>query len=260
MSFSDEDVLEDEGAGYLVSVSDIMAGLLFVFIITLMAFVIKFENAKAEQTKTVEQLTNNQTVRKQLLEELKKSIEARSDVQIKIDADTGVLLLDEDAVPFASSKSKPRAQGRRNLKTIADALEAVIPCYSHTPPLGKNCSPEHKNKLEAIFIEGHTDNQPVRRRNYSNWNLSSDRAINSYQIMMGQRPALAKLENSTSQPLFSVSGYADQRPLKDPHGEPFENARQRRIELRFIMTPPQSPDSPPADVDPVSDLKAQGLN
>jgi chemotaxis protein MotB len=41
----DQSLIEDEGAGYLVSVSDIMAGLLFIFIITLVAFVIQFQYA-----------------------------------------------------------------------------------------------------------------------------------------------------------------------------------------------------------------------
>ena len=37
---SQHDLLEDEGAGYLISISDMMAGLLFIFIITLVAFII----------------------------------------------------------------------------------------------------------------------------------------------------------------------------------------------------------------------------
>lgn len=95
MNDDDNSILEDEGAGYLVSVSDIMAGLLFVFIITLVAFVIQFQDAadkkKQEQAnlevrveefrdasekkekeqeflkEKVEELTNNRSIRKSLL-------------------------------------------------------------------------------------------------------------------------------------------------------------------------------------------------
>ena len=49
MTRDDNLVLEDEGAGYLVSVSDIMTGLLFVFIITLVAFVIQFQDASEKK-------------------------------------------------------------------------------------------------------------------------------------------------------------------------------------------------------------------
>ncbi len=51
------DLLEDEGAGYLISVSDVMAGLLFVFIITLMAFILVFQKRTTQALKRESQLT-----------------------------------------------------------------------------------------------------------------------------------------------------------------------------------------------------------
>lgn len=42
MSREDQPLIEDEGAGYLVSVSDLMSGLLFVFIILLVGFILTY--------------------------------------------------------------------------------------------------------------------------------------------------------------------------------------------------------------------------
>jgi len=42
----------DEDSGYLVSVSDLMSGLVFIFIITLVAFIINFQEA-AQKTQHV---------------------------------------------------------------------------------------------------------------------------------------------------------------------------------------------------------------
>ena len=38
----DNELELDEGSGYLVSVSDLMSGLVFIFIITLVAFILNF--------------------------------------------------------------------------------------------------------------------------------------------------------------------------------------------------------------------------
>ncbi|MBE3884937.1 hypothetical protein HJ157_00475 [Vibrio parahaemolyticus] len=55
------ELLEDEGAGYLISVSDMMSGLLLIFIITLVAFIINFQDAIQKQETTREQLTKKTT-------------------------------------------------------------------------------------------------------------------------------------------------------------------------------------------------------
>ncbi|MBE3828972.1 hypothetical protein HJ178_14490 [Vibrio parahaemolyticus] len=50
---SDNDYDIDEGSGYLVSVSDLMSGLVFIFIITLVAFILNFQDA-AQKTAQVQ--------------------------------------------------------------------------------------------------------------------------------------------------------------------------------------------------------------
>ncbi len=66
--------------------------------------------------------------------------------------------------------------------------------------------------VDSVFIEGHTDSDPVRSDpEKGNWKLSSDRAIN-FWLALDKNKNLSKLQNSDGAKLFSVSGYADSRP------------------------------------------------
>jgi len=47
------------------------------------------------------------------------------------------------------------------------------------------------------------------------------------------------MENTSGQPIFSVSGYGEGRPVVGhAHAEPTNDPVNRRIDIRFIMSPP----------------------
>jgi flagellar motor protein MotB len=96
-------------------------------------------------------------------------------------------------------------------------------------------------KIEAIFIEGHSDNVAVRDESEfkDNWNLSAARAIKTYKTLLATAPNLDKFLNENRLPIFSVSGYADRRPVASNATEAGRKLN-RRIDLRFIMTPPKA--------------------
>jgi chemotaxis protein MotB len=72
-----------------------------------------------------------------------------------------------------------------------------------------------------ILIEGHTDASPFgSSRNYSNWELSADRANAARQVMQQNGLRVDQVSE--------IRGYADQR-LRDP-GNPLD-ARNRRISV-----------------------------
>jgi chemotaxis protein MotB len=87
-----------------------------------------------------------------------------------------------------------------------------------------------------IMVEGHTDSRPfTNRKDYSNWELSADRANAARRIMLesGLRPDQVK----------QIRGYADQRLLKPDAPEDPSN---RRISVIVqYLNPPAQPGSEP---------------
>jgi hypothetical protein len=76
----------------------------------------------------------------------------------------------------------------------------------------------------------------------------------TYRAISKDQPELVELRNQVGQPLFSVSGYGAGRPVVS-HDEPTADPRNRRIDLRFIMTPPTAT----ADPEPVRALRERGV-
>lgn len=237
MLFSEDNLIASEAEGdYLVSLADLMAGLLFVFIITLMVFIITFQGATTE-------LTNTEELRAVILQQISTELSKRG-VQVLIMEDQGILRLTENEILFPSGAAEPREADLPHLIALGETLENVLSCYvkrfssdSYLPQCRRSISAT--GRLEAVFLEGHTDNMPVRGGKFEdNWLLSAQRALYTYRTLLKIRPSLGNLVNHRGQPLFSVSGYGDGRPVV-AHNTPTPEVRNRRIDLRFIMVPPQ---------------------
>ena len=111
------------------------------------------------------------------------------------------LLESEKGTFFNTGKSEPTPQGRELLMALAREL-GKIP--------------------NAISIEGHTDSRPYPGGpgNYSNWELSTDRANAARRLM--QQNGMRKDQVS------QVRGFADQRPRKP---DDTQDASNRRISV-----------------------------
>ncbi len=150
-----------------------------------------------------------------LKEELQKSVRRMSDFdrlknQIEMTV-TGEglrieLLEAESGTFFDSGSPKPSPEGEKLLSTLAQELG---------------------NLPNKVSIEGHTDSKPYSgARNYSNWELSSDRA-NAARRLMQQR---GLGPNQVSQ----VRGFADQRLRKPDH--PLDSSNRRiTIIVQYIV-------------------------
>jgi flagellar motor protein MotB len=238
-----------DGQNYLVSVSDLMSGLLFLFIITLMVFVINFHEEKSKkeiETKKLQTIQNDLTdakeVRKELLEDLQKSL-SQQGVKVRIDTERGILRIPE-SILFESGKAQFNSEAESTLRKLAKILAYKLPCYSgkRTDVKPKQCEPNKfkPGRLELVLIEGHTDNVPIAGNYHKfedNWDLSAKRSIKTYKFLLEEQKSLALLKNADGYPLFGVSGYAATRPVVE-HTEITPEAANRRIALRFILAPP----------------------
>lgn len=219
-----EEKKQQSGDAFTTSVSDLMAGLLSIFILALCYFMLNFQTV-------TNKYTGNTELRNQLLKDVGKDLQAQG-LQVRIDTKQGVLRIPE-SVLFESGEASIKEQGQAAVSKLSQSLLKTM------------TRPEYREALETVFIEGHTDNVPIHNEFFqSNWELSTQRAINTWNLMRNDVPEFNWLVNPRGEPIFSCSGYAETRPVRenglDPNSEA-GRAANRRIDIRFVMMPPQDP-------------------
>lgn len=216
--------LEEQKDAFSLSFSDLMAGLLAIFILTLSYFMLNLNQV-------TEQYTGNNELRNQILQDVQEKMLDQG-VRVTIDAKQGVLRIPENVL-FAQGDASVKEDGIQAVYVLSQVLNEVL----HQE--------KYLNAVETVFIEGHTDNVPIENDQFhSNWELSTQRAINTWNLMRAVQPDLDNIYNQNNQPIFSCSGYADTHPITDdPYDENSEEGRQanRRIDIRLAMMPPVNP-------------------
>ncbi len=231
--------IQEEENPYLLSFSDILAGLLAIFILALVALMIRLDEQteKAQDTREVveqalKELAHVEELRHTLLEELKQKLSAY-DVQVEITDNHSVLSIPETQLHFASGRYQIPDNKTQTLALIGEVLLSALQ------------QAKRLEFIDTIFIEGHTDSQPLKRSPMGNWGLSAYRAIAVWQYWTeqpGRQSGFLAMKNHHGKPLFSVSGYADTRRLIVPDITPETRQKNRRIDLRFTMRTPVTGD------------------
>lgn len=282
---------EQGETNYLVSTSDLMAGLLFIFIIALALQIISFNEeerraldaeaaaraaqaaaqkaeaearearAKANQAEEearlarlkankaeskAEEIQNrlagNDIARRDLL--LRMQLKLREEgLLVTVDPSNGVLRLPEEEITFETGKASVSETYAVRLRMLRNSLVNELRCFHSRSELELGCKVinPYSHTLDAVFIEGHTDNQPfggdtTGRRNRT---LSTERANTVYSILLDPNSPLHHYLNPKGQNLFSLSGYGSERPVPGHyHMRPTNDPVNRRIELRFLMSTP----------------------
>lgn len=76
-----------------------------------------------------------------------------------------------------------------------------------------------------VLVEGHTDDVPLRRRGYSNWNLSTDRAVAVLSLLAD--------EHALPPQRLGAVGYGQFRP-QVANSSPANRSRNRRVDILVI--------------------------
>jgi flagellar motor protein MotB len=228
LNTSSEPDIENDSS-YWMSIGDLMSGLMFIFILALSVFMINI-------TELEEKLEGNREVRKEILEQIDAKMEDRGFTEIIINDSQDILRLKE-GILFNSGEAKLQPRGRELLNNLGPVTLEVL------------TQEKYQGEVETIFIEGHTDSLRVGEYNkfQTNWDLSTQRAINTWVFMRASKDSLKDLKNKDGEPIFSVSGYADSRPVatnKTKEGR----RKNRRIDFRFNMVTPETDDGPADDV------------
>ena len=234
-----------ESVNYFVPMTDMMVGVLFIFILMLMAFALDFRrttDAQETALKVAHEVASKldplqSAVREQMAlldkaQQDRRTQLAGEGLSVQIDEASGVLRLNEDAVRFAPNLADLVDRNKDNVGKIARVLERVLPKYVSCHNWQTSvCSTTEGTSLETLFIEGHTDTTGI---DDNNWVLSTERAVNTYRELIAVSPSLRLLRNNRNEEVISVSGYSSTRPI-DPRALRDAWDRNRRIDLRFVM-------------------------
>ena len=189
----------------------------------------------------VQRLAEAGQTRADMLREMQRILR-QDEIRVHIDDRAGTLRLPATAL-FDPGQPMPTNEGTSLIRALARAMAQVLPCYSYAAGVDqRNCQPrDNTSRLSAVYIEGHTDVNPLTptARLRDNWDLSAARAISAFQIIRRESEQLQALQNRDGDALIGVSGYAESRPSNRDAPDrrlPAAAENDRRIEVRVIMT------------------------
>lgn len=237
----------EEGMNYLASVSDLMSGLLYIFILILMIALFKLQSATVKAgagfVDYAEDMVDVGITSTRLVVKLEDAIKKNTGIKVETQPENGVLRIPESAVSFETGSDELDPLNRQKLDKIGAEVSRVLQCYIQGNSNKAACKKDNPNghTLESVFIEGHTDNQQFQGDPTGKGNrlLATRRANTVYQAMVHSNASLRDAKNSRGQAVFSLSGYGSDRPAEGhAHAAPTNDSANRRIELRFTFTQP----------------------
>jgi len=268
----------EEEESVFVSMTDIMVGLLFIFILIIMFFalqakldaerIIDLENEKTRLTGLVGDGWQKRLELDRYLESVTKH---RSDIlgwlqsylvsqgieTVEIDIANGILRLPE-GVLFDSGKYNidDSSSAAFAAKALAEGLSRVLPC-SVMNETGTPFSPQdnckrtiYHNKnmafVESIFLEGHTDDIQITRSLpgapllSTNLKLSARRSTNTFEKMISYVPGLIRFHGPISSGNRPILAVSAYGETRPITSNLTRSARasNRRIDVRILMYEP----------------------
>jgi chemotaxis protein MotB len=202
--------LNDTNDNFWISYSDLMAGLLFVFILVVGAVVIKYRYIATELTKTKEHIQKLTGVKSQVIMKLKQKLGNK----IKIDPKTGSISIPGDIL-FGQGEYQLKDSAKEELRVVlGEYLEVLL------------TDQEIKKNIDRIIIEGHTNTDGDYLYNLE---LSQKRALEVMNFIFQLKP---NIQNDLRE-YVTASGrsYSD---VIIVNGQEDKYA-SRRIEIQFRL-------------------------
>ncbi|WP_170125411.1 OmpA/MotB family protein [Jannaschia seohaensis] len=136
---------------------------------------------------------------------------------------------------FRSGSSRLEPRQREIVETLGRLLDETLVCFTlgERAERGPDCKSGNA-LIEAVQIEGHTDSDGT---DLNNLRLSTERANATLLVMLDEDRSILEHQNLRGQPVMSVSGYGEMRPI-EKNDTIERKAANRRIDLRIIMYAP----------------------
>lgn len=202
-----------EGEGFSLSISDIMSGLLLIFILLLSSVLLEMTEQKEKNEYTLNMVSDQEKAKRSIISELSGELD---EFDLEVDEKTGIVRIKESLL-FEYGKSDVTDRGKGFLKIF-------IPKYAEI----LLCKHEIEEQIGNIIIEGHTDN--IGSYNY-NLDLSLMRAFSVANYIYSDQ--FDDFEYSQSfQNKLSANGRSYINPLVENDTD--EHRQQnRRVEFKF---------------------------
>lgn len=213
---------------YWMSFSDMMSGMLIIFILVCIALLFKLSQMVDQVTANVEELRTSSTVRKAILDDIHNLL-ADQGIVVIINDDQTILRIPEESLHFNTNKYDIQDKMQQTAEKIGHALYMAI------------IKDQRWRYLDTVFVEGHSDSRKAPNYRMGNWELSALRAISLWQFWTEETDygaALKELRNREGRLLFSVSGYAATRRVAEIEDSEDAMRRNRRIDIRFTTRQP----------------------
>jgi len=137
-------VVHDDANPFSLSLGDLMAGLLLIFILLLSSTMLTLEDIIAEKRSQLENIDEREQIKKELIAELTHELK---EYNVQIDPQTGVLRMESDLL-FGTNEDELSKNGKQYLLSFIPEYARIL--------LSKS---KYREQIAQLIIEGHADNK-----------------------------------------------------------------------------------------------------
>jgi chemotaxis protein MotB len=168
-----------------------------------------FQKGRRTDIEKISKLKNDLSELERAKQELERRLKDEiGDRQVKVEMqDKGLVITFVAEVLFDSGKAKLRNDSLPKLKKVTDVLNTTVADLN-------------------IGIEGHTDNEPIRKSGWkSNWELSTARALSVLHYLS---------EEGVDEPRMAATGYGEYKPVSSNETR---DGRQKNRRVEIVILP-----------------------
>jgi len=170
---------------------------------------IVLQKGRRTDIEKISKLKNDMSELERAKDELEKRLQDEiNNKQVKVEMqDKGLVITFVSEVLFDSGKAKLRKDSYEKLDKVAGVLNTTVSDLN-------------------VGIEGHTDNQPIKRSGWkSNWELSTARALSVLHYLS---------DKSVAEPRLAAIGYGEYKPVES---NDTREGRQKNRRVEIVILP-----------------------